>query len=123
MNDILAITSNILRRSITFSGYFQLKQAFKDAPAAAWISGVKNPFALWGKAYAGFVQALLPNDPIVDMLKSYGIGGYQSVARSPQKELQIKLGLIDDKIWAKTLNLIDKFSVEFEVTARVRNAF
>jgi hypothetical protein len=119
MNDILAITSNILRRSITFSGYFQLKQAFKDAPAAAWISGVKNPFALWAKAYAGFVQALLPNDPIVDMLKSYGIGGYQSVARSPQKELQIKLGLIDDKIWAKTLNLIDKFGDASDYSQRI----
>jgi len=119
MNDILAITSNILRRSITFSGYFQLKQAFKDAPAAAWISGVKNPFALWAKAYAGFVQALLPNDPIVDMLKSYGIGGYQSVARSPQKELQIKLGLIDDKIWAKTLNLIDKVGDASDYSQRI----
>ena len=119
MNDILAITSNILRRSITFSGYFQLKQAFKDAPAAAWISGVKNPFALWAKAYAGFVQALLPNDPMVDMLKSYGIGGYQSVARSPQKELQIKLGLIDNKIWAKILNLIDKVGDASDYSQRI----
>ena len=59
MTKILGIMANGLRRSITFSGVFQVKQLFMDAPTASWVSGVKNPFAVWGGTFSAFLSALL----------------------------------------------------------------
>ena len=107
MIDILAFFANGLRRGITTFPVFQVSQLFMDAPTAAWVSGVKNPAAVWAGTFGGFLRALQPNDPIVDMLKSYGIGGYQSSARTPEKELKMEIGLLNNSLWAKTLKTLD----------------
>lgn len=107
MIEILAFFAQGLRRGITTFPVFQVSQLFMDAPTAAWVSGVKNPFALMGSTFGGFVRALLPGDPIVAMLKSYGIGGYQSSARTPEKELKLEIGLLDKSVWSKAMKTLD----------------
>ena len=107
MNDILAYLANGLRRSITFSGVFQVKQLFMDAPTAAWVSGVKSPFKVWGNTFASFLQALKKEDPIVDMLKSFGVGGFQSMSRTPEKELKLEIGLLNNSTFMKAIKFLD----------------
>lgn len=107
MNKILATMANGLRRTITFSGVFQVKQLFMDAPTAAWVSGLKNPFAVWGSTFSSFLQSLRKDDPIVKMLKSYGIGGFQSTSRTPEKELKLEIGLLNHSAFAKAIKFLD----------------
>ena len=107
MYNVLGMMANGLRRGITTFPIFQIKQLFMDAPTAAWVSGVKNPFAVWGKTFASFVAALNPNDPIVKLMKSYGIGGYQSSARTPEKELKLQIGLIGRSPFARMMKILD----------------
>jgi hypothetical protein len=107
MINALAVMANGLRRGITSFPIFQVKQLFMDAPTAAWVSGVKNPFKVWGDTFASFVAALNPNDPIVKMMKNYGIGGYQSSARTPEKELKMQIGLIGRSPFAYLLKTLD----------------
>lgn len=107
MIDILSFFAQGLRRGITTNPAFQVAQLFMDAPTAAWVSGVKNPAAVWAGTFGSFIRALKPHDPIVDMLKSYGIGGYQSSARTPEKEMKLEIGLIDKSVWARTMKTLD----------------
>jgi hypothetical protein len=107
MYNVLGMMANGLRRGITTFPIFQVKQLFMDAPTAAWVSGVKNPFAVWGKTFGSFVAALNPNDPIVNLMKSYGIGGYQSSARTPEKELKLQIGLIGRSPFARMMKILD----------------
>lgn len=107
-NKILAAMANLFRRTITLAPVFQVKQLFKDAPMAAWYSNTKNPFAVWGNVFSSFVSALNPNDPIVAKLKAYGIGGFQSIARSPERELKIEIGLLTNNTTDKVLSLLDR---------------
>jgi hypothetical protein len=79
-----------------------------DAPTAALVSGVKNPAAVWAGTFSSFIAALKPNDPIIQMLKSYGIGGYQSSSRTPEKELKVQLGLIGKSPLAYMLKILDQ---------------
>jgi hypothetical protein len=107
MIDMLAFFANFLRRSITIFPVFQVSQLFMDAPTAAWVSGVKNPAAVWVGTFGSFIRALDPNDPIVKTLKSNGIGGYQSSARTPEKELKIEIGLLENSLIAKAKRILD----------------
>jgi hypothetical protein len=95
MMGALAFIANGLRRSVTINPIFQVKQMFMDAPTAAIVSGVKNPQIVWADTFNGFIQALRPSDPIVNMMKDFGIGGYQSSARSPEKEVKLEIGIIN----------------------------
>lgn len=107
MEAFTGTTANILRRTITTNPVFQIKQVFKDAPTAAWVSGMRNPFPIWGDTLASFFSALNPKDPIVQKLKAAGIGGFQSTARSPEKELKLEIGLLNHSSVAKVLKLLD----------------
>jgi len=110
MNNILAFFANGLRRSITFSGIFQIKQLFMDAPTAALVSGVRNPVALYGGVFGSFIKGLTQSDPIVELLKSYGIGGYKSAARSPEHEAKIEIGLLNKSAFAQATSILDKIA-------------
>jgi len=107
MYNVLGMMANGLRRGITTFPIFQIKQLFMDAPTAAWVSGVKNPFAVWSKTFASFAAALNPNDPIVNLMKSAGVGGYQSSARTPEKELKLQIGLIGRSPFAGLMKILD----------------
>jgi hypothetical protein len=100
VNGMLGYFANGFRRSITVFPAFQLKQLFMDAPGAAWVSGVENPYKLWASVFGSFLAALNPNDPITQILRSKGIGGFQSAFRSPQKELELEVGVIKGNLFA-----------------------
>lgn len=93
--EIFGMIANNLRRGVTLWPEFQLKQLFMDAPTAALVSGVKNPHAVYAETFRSFIKALNSNDPIVDNLKSYGIGGYQSVHRAPEQKYKQQIGLLE----------------------------
>lgn len=108
MMDALAFVANGLRRSVTINPIFQLKQMFMDAPTAALVSGVKHPYVVWADTFNGFVQSLRPSDPIVNMMKDFGVGGYQSSARSPEKELKLEIGIINHSKFSTLIKELDR---------------
>jgi hypothetical protein len=110
MGNVLSALSNGLRRSITFSGVFQLKQLFMDAPTAALVTGVKNPLALYGGVFGSFIKGMHQKDPIVKLLKSYGIGGYHSSARTGEHQYRQEIGLLNKSAFAYVTNFLDKVS-------------
>ena len=121
LQKVLSAASNGFRRAITFTPWFQVKQAFIDAPTAAWVSGVRNPFKLWASCFDGFVRALKVSDedPIVQILRNAGIGGYQSFHRSAKKEREIELGLLERSNYAAFLNAVDHVGDASDLSQRV----
>jgi hypothetical protein len=79
-----------------------------DAPTAAMVSGVKNPTKVWAGTFRGFIKALQADDPVVDMLKSYGIGGFQSYTRTPEIEFKKQIGLLENSKFDGLMNLLDR---------------
>jgi hypothetical protein len=108
MMGALAFVANGLRRSVTINPIFQLKQMFMDAPTAAIVSGVKQPYIVWADTFNGFFQALFPSDPIVNMMKDFGIGGYQSSARTPEKEVKLEIGIINHSKFSTLIKKLDQ---------------
>ena len=106
--EMLGMLANGLRRGITLWPEFQVKQLFMDAPTAALVSGVKNPTKLWGETFAAFARAAVSTDPVVDMLKSYGIGGYQSYNRTPEQEYKQQIGLLEKSKYDWVMSKLDK---------------
>jgi hypothetical protein len=115
----LAIAANITRRAITLSGAFQIKQIFKDAPTAALVTGVKNPLALMGGVYKGFVTSLLNTDPTVQILKSAGIGGFQSAARTPEAEIKRRIGIMNRNVFDFMIKGLDHIGDSSDMAQRV----
>ena len=110
MNEIMAYFANGLRRSITFSGVFQLKQLFMDAPTAAIVTGVKNPLALFGGVFGSFAKGLTQKDEVVELLKSYGIGGYHSGARTAEHQYKQEIGLLNKSAFARVTSILDQIA-------------
>ena len=110
MNEIMAYFANGLRRSITFSGVFQLKQLFMDAPTAAIVTGVKNPVALFGGVFGSFAKGLTQKDDVVELLKSYGIGGYHSGARTAEHQYKQEIGLLNKSAFARVTSILDQIA-------------
>jgi hypothetical protein len=109
MNGALAFMANTLRRSITTFPAFQLGQLFMDAPTAALVTGLKNPAAVWSGVFTSFLKNVRKDDPIVAKLRAAGIGGYQSSARTPEKEIQLDIGLIQGSWFSKAMKGLDRF--------------
>lgn len=109
MINALAYLANGLRRSITTFPAFQVAQLFMDAPTAALVTGLKNPAKVWATVFTSFLKNLRKDDPIVAKLRSYGIGGYQSSARTPEKEIQMDIGLIQGSWFSKAMKGLDRF--------------
>ena len=121
LQEVLGAAANGFRRSITFTPWFQVKQLIIDAPTAAWVSGVRNPFKLWAGCFKGFYDSLelTGDDPVVQILKNAGVGGFQSFHRSAKKEREIQLGLLQRSNYAKVLNFIDKIGDASDLAQRV----
>jgi hypothetical protein len=140
MNEILSFFSNALRRSITFSGVFQVKQLFMDAPTAALVSGVKNPVKLYGSVFGSFIKSLTPvamkpvdylmnkytplktnlakEDPIIQYLRSYGIGGYHSSARTAEHQYRQEIGLLNESAMSKAASILDRIADASDLAQR-----
>jgi hypothetical protein len=118
----MSTMANLTRRSVTFSLYFQAKQVVKDAPTAAWVSGVKSPLRVTAGTIADFGKAL-GNEAevaqIIDEMQSIGVGGFRSFHRDEKKERAIELGLLEDKTYVKALKFIDKFGDSSDLAPRV----
>jgi hypothetical protein len=117
--DMLGMAANGLRRGITLWPEFQVRQLFMDAPTAALVSGVKNPTKLWGEVFVGFAKAVKGGDPIVELLQSYGIGGYQSYTRTPEMELKQRIGLIENNKLDKLMSTLDQIGDASDMAQRV----
>jgi hypothetical protein len=115
----LAAVANFTRRTITLSGVFQIKQVFKDAPTAALVTGVKHPLLLIGGVYKGFVTSLLNTDPTVQILKSAGIGGFQSSARTPEAEIKRRLGIMNRNVFDFVIKGLDHIGDASDMAQRV----
>jgi len=105
--DTLSSFSQGLRRGVTTNPFFQWWQVWKDAPTAAAVTGLKSPLKVWGKILGSFFMALNPNDPIVQTLKSYGIGGFQSSGRTAEKEVGLTRGKALMNIGPWILDILD----------------
>jgi hypothetical protein len=114
----LALVANLTRRLITISPTFQLKQIFQDAPTAALVSGVKNPAALMGGVFNGFVQALRPNDPIAQIFRSAGIGGFYSPARTPEAEVKRRIGVLNNNVYDYVMRGLDHWGDASDMAQR-----
>jgi hypothetical protein len=117
--EMLGMVANGLRRGITLWPEFQVRQLFMDAPTAALVSGVKNPTKLWGETFAAFARAAVSTDPVVDMLKSYGIGGYQSYNRTPEQEYKQQIGLLEKNKFDWLMSKLDKIGDASDYAQRV----
>jgi hypothetical protein len=109
MNGALAFMANTLRRSITTFPAFQVAQLFMDAPTAALVTGLKRPDKVWAGVFTSFLKNVRKDDPIVAKLRAAGIGGYQSSARTPEKEIQLDIGLIQGSWFSKAMKGLDRF--------------
>ena len=115
----LSIASNFVRRTITLSGAFQVAQLFQDSATAAWVTGVKNPVALFGGVYKGFATSLTNTDPVVDILKAAGIGGFQSLARTPEAEIKQRLGVMNKNAYSFVMRGLDHIGDASDMAQRV----
>lgn len=129
MNRIFAGAANLLRRSITLSGAFQVAQVFKDAPTAAVVTGVRKPLVLVGGVWKGLLTALLQPgvkkltgidiEPVVDILKSAGIGGFHSPARTPEAEIKRRMGIMNRNIFDFVIKALDHIGDSADMAQRV----
>jgi hypothetical protein len=111
--------ANLTRRLITLSGAFQIQMVFQDAPTAALVSGVKNPAALFGGVFKGFVTALTGTEPVVDILKRAGIGGFHSPSRTPEAAVKQRLGIMNRDVYQTTMGLLDHLGDSSDMAQRV----
>jgi GNAT superfamily N-acetyltransferase len=115
----LAAAANFTRRTITLSPVFQLKQVFKDAPTAALVTGVKNPAALMGGVMRDFIGAVRDNDPVAEILRSQGIGGFYSPARTPEADVKRRIGIINNNTFDYTMKALDHFGDSSDMAQRI----
>ena len=120
MQNVLSAAANLTRRTITFSLYFQAKQVFYDAPTAAWVSGVRNPFKLWAGCFSAFARSVVnPDNVTAEVLKSAGFGGFQSHHRSAKGELELELGIMNRSLLSRFLKGIDHFGDASDLSQRI----
>jgi hypothetical protein len=120
MQNVLSAAANLTRRTITFSLYFQAKQVFYDAPTAAWVSGVRNPFKLWAGCFGAFARSVVnPDNATAEVLKSAGFGGFQSHHRSAKGELELELGIMNRSLLSRFLKGIDHFGDASDLSQRI----
>ena len=115
----LAAAANFTRRTITLSPVFQLKQVFKDAPTAALVTGVKNPAALIGGVYKGFIDAVRDSDPAASILRSAGIGGFYSPARTPEADVKRRIGIINNNTFDYVMKGLDHWGDSSDMAQRI----
>ena len=115
----LAAAANFTRRTITLSPVFQLKQVFKDAPTAALVTGVKNPAALMGGVMRDFIGAVRDNDPVAEILRSQGIGGFYSPARTPEADVKRRIGIINNNTVDYVMKALDHFGDSSDMAQRI----
>ena len=131
---MLSAIANGLRRGVTLWPEFQAKQVFQDSFTAAmvgtsskpgdtktmqFVTGLEDASKVWAGTFRGFIKALQENDPVVDLLKSYGIGGYQSYTRTPELEYKKKIGLLEDNKFDSFIEKLDRIGDASDYSQRI----
>ena len=119
--EILASASQLSRRTITFSGIFQLRQVFYDSWSTALKSGTRHPWRLFGATFTGFARSLEigKQDKTVQILKRAAIGGFRSHHRAPDMELKVEVGLLTNDNWQTLMSSIDAIGDASDYASRV----
>jgi hypothetical protein len=115
----IAAATNFMRRAITIDPFFQMSQVIKDAPTAAIVTGVRNPAALMGSVMTSFAKTVVNADPVADILRANGIGGFQAITRTPEAAVKRKRGLVNRSVGAATLELMDHIGDASDFAARI----
>jgi hypothetical protein len=119
--EIMAGAAQLSRRSITFSGVFQLRQVFYDSWSAALKSGSKHPWRLFGATFPGFFKALEigKQNKTVQILRHAAIGGFRSHHRKPELELKVELGILTNSNWQTLMSSIDAIGDASDYSTRI----
>jgi len=119
MNEAIAGLTEFMRRSITIEPTFQVAQVTKDAPSAAMTTGIRNAPVFMASVFGSFTKTVLNQDPVADILRANGIGGFQSAARTPEAAIKIQKGLIKRSPLAATLAIMDHIGDSSDFAARI----
>jgi hypothetical protein len=121
LRDIMSAAAQLSRRTITFSGVFQLKQVFYDSWSAALKSGSKKPWRLFGATFPAFFRALEigKQDRTVQIFKRAAIGGFRSHHRTPDLELKVELGILTNSNWQILMSSIDAIGDASDYSTRI----
>jgi hypothetical protein len=119
--EILTSAAQLSRRTITFSGVFQLRQVFYDSWSAALKSGSKHPWKLFGATFPAFFRALEigKQDRTVQIFKRAAIGGFRSHHRTPDLELKVELGILTNDNWQTLMSSIDAIGDASDYSTRI----
>jgi hypothetical protein len=63
---------------------------------------------LWTKVFTSAIKSLNQNDPVIQILKAHGIGGFTSTARTAEQEFKQEIGLINKSYYAQATKLLDR---------------
>jgi hypothetical protein len=119
--EVMSGAAQLSRRTITFSGVFQLKQVFYDSWSAALKSGSKHPWRLFGATFPGFFKALEigKQNTTVQILRRAAIGGFRSHHRTPDLELKVELGILTNDNWQILMSSIDAIGDASDYSTRI----
>ena len=124
----LAMVTNLVRRSITLSGAFQLEQVLKDAPTAAMVTGVKRPDLLIGGVLKGLITSLVQPagkaagvdiEPTVNILRAAGIGGFHSPSRTSEETVKRRIGVMNRNVYSASIQMLDHIGDSADMAQRV----
>lgn len=113
--------SKALRIGVTANPFFQTYQLFNDAPRAAMLSGVKEPFKLMGEVYKSFYTALKnpADDPLLQEMLHLGIsGGFGHNATELGDFMRRQLGITANTLSKRMIDKAEKFAAASDVAQR-----
>jgi hypothetical protein len=119
MNAAIAGLTEFIRRSITIDPGFQVAQVIKDAPSAAMITGIRNAPVFMASVFGSFTKTVLNQDPVADILRANGIGGFQSAARTPEAAIKVQKGLIKRSPLAAVMAIMDHIGDSSDFASRI----
>jgi predicted RNA methylase len=115
---LMGFGAQTLRRTITYSGVFQLRQLFMDIPSTILVTGVRNPLSFYGSVFGSFVKSLNNNDPVVKILKAHGIGNIYSSSRTSMQYYDQTIGLLNGSKLQQTISLLEKIGDASDMAPR-----
>ena len=118
LEGIMSFGAQTLRRTITWSGVFQLRQLFMDIPSTIIVTGIRNPISFYVSTFGSFIKSLNSNDPIVKILRSHGIGNIYSSSRTAEQYATQQIGLLNEDKMSKLINMLEKIGDASDLAPR-----
>jgi len=118
LEGIMSFGAQTLRRTITWSGVFQLRQLFMDIPSTIIVTGIRNPISFYVSTFGSFIKSLNSNDPIVKILRAHGIGNIYSSSRTAEQYATQQIGLLSEDKMSKLINMLDKIGDASDLAPR-----